>query len=47
LSKSLHIKSNAYNYLVDQGLDYVANYEKFKEKFGTNGLEFIYKETNS
>lgn len=46
LSKSLHIKSNSYNYLVDQGLDYVINYGKFKEKFGTNGLRFIYKETN-
>lgn len=43
LSKSLYVKNEAYKYLPN----YVVNYESFKEKFGTKGIETMYSEVLS
>ena len=43
LSKSLYVKSGAYQYLPS----YIVNYEHFKERFGESGVEKLYKEVLS
>jgi len=45
LSKSILIKGG-YEYLAKQGLDYLFNYRKFKEKFGSKVLEIMFDEAN-
>lgn len=45
LSKSILVEGG-YNYLTEQGLDYLINYRKFKVKFGNDGLQKLFKEVN-
>lgn len=47
LSKSLYVKGDAYDYLKNQELDYLINYQKFRAKFGVDGLRTLYDEANS
>lgn len=47
LSKSLYIRTGAYNYLTSQDLNYLVDYERFKEKFGgIDSLKTIYDEAS-
>ncbi|CAG8648502.1 5693_t:CDS:1 [Scutellospora calospora] len=45
LSKSFLVEGG-YKYLTEQGLDYFIDYQKFKTKFGSKGLEVLFDETN-
>ncbi|CAG8568360.1 9025_t:CDS:1 [Scutellospora calospora] len=45
LSKSILVEGG-YKYMTKQGLDYFINYQKFKTKFNSKGLEILFDETN-
>jgi hypothetical protein len=45
LSKSILVEGG-YEYLTEQGLDYLINYRKFKTRFGNEGLQTLFDEVD-
>ncbi|GET59490.1 hypothetical protein GLOIN_2v1447401 [Rhizophagus irregularis DAOM 181602=DAOM 197198] len=45
LSKSILVKGR-YKYLIDQQLEYLINYQRFRKKFGDEGLRKLFKEVD-
>ncbi|CAB4383453.1 unnamed protein product [Rhizophagus irregularis] len=45
LSKSILVKGG-YKYLIDQQLEYLINYQRFRKKFGDEGLRKLFKEVD-